>query len=66
MERHDGGVLPDERGGADEQREARLGDVVEDFEILPDSTMDDTDAGWGERAGGNDARLLAERPPHWG
>jgi hypothetical protein len=33
--------------------------------VLPDQTRDDTDLGWGERAGGNDDRLLEERPPHW-
>ena len=29
-------------------------------------TVDDTDAGWGELSAGNDERLLADRPPHWG
>jgi hypothetical protein len=38
---------------------------VDELEILPDQTRDDTDAGWGERAADNDERLLAERPPHW-
>jgi hypothetical protein len=38
---------------------------VDDLEILPDQTVDDTDAGWGERGSGNDERLRAERPPHW-
>jgi hypothetical protein len=38
---------------------------VDDLEILPDQTSDDTDAGWGERASGNDDRLRADRPPHW-
>ncbi len=33
--------------------------------VLPEQTADDTDRGWGEPAGGNDDRLLAERPPHW-
>lgn len=45
-------------------------DLSDDQPILPDSTSDDTDSGWGERAydpGGfdNDDRLLRERPPHW-
>ncbi|GGS51160.1 hypothetical protein GCM10010156_07130 [Planobispora rosea] len=37
-------------------------------EILPDQTSDDTDLGWGEwrGSGGDDDRLLEERPPHWG
>ena len=38
---------------------------VDDTPVLPETTRDDTDAGWGERAHGNDERLLAERPPHW-
>jgi len=38
---------------------------VDDAPVLPETTRDDTDAGWGERARGNDERLLAERPPHW-
>ncbi|GGL27489.1 hypothetical protein [Planomonospora parontospora] len=35
--------------------------------ILPDQTSDDTDLGWGEwrDSGGNDDRLLEDRPPHW-
>jgi len=33
--------------------------------VLPNTTRDDTDAGWGERRGSNDDRLWAERPPHW-
>ncbi len=33
---------------------------------LPEQSVDDTDAGWGERSTGNDEWLLAERPPHWG
>jgi hypothetical protein len=36
--------------------------------VLPEQTVDDTDAGWGEggdRGSGNDQRLLDERPPHW-
>lgn len=33
--------------------------------LLPESTEDDTDTGWGELRRSNDDRLLAERPPHW-
>jgi hypothetical protein len=40
-------------------------DGLPDTPVLPESTRDDTDAGWGERPSGNDDRLLAERPPHW-
>jgi hypothetical protein len=36
-----------------------------DEPLLPGSTWDDTDRGWGEVRRDNDARLLAERPPHW-
>ena len=48
--------------GFDADREVDLSD---DTPVLPDTTVDDTDAGWGERADGNDERLLDERPPHW-
>lgn len=35
-------------------------------EILPDITSDEHATGWGDDADdSNDARLLAERPPHW-
>lgn len=43
----------------------RLVDLTDDYRVLPDQTVDDTDRGWGERAVSNDDRLLAERPPHW-
>jgi hypothetical protein len=46
----------------DDRREVALN---EELDILPDQTLDDTDAGWGEPLRGNDDRLLAERPPHW-
>ncbi|WP_410809993.1 hypothetical protein [Micromonospora sp. 067-2] len=45
--------------------EDRTVDLSEDFVVLPEQTADDTDQGWGERPGGNDDWLLAERPPHW-
>ncbi len=47
---------------ADDERDVELTD---EFVVLPDQTRDDTDAGWGERPGGNDDRLLDDRPPHW-
>ncbi|MEO3858803.1 hypothetical protein [Acrocarpospora sp. B8E8] len=35
--------------------------------VLPDQTVDDTDHGWGEwRGDDDDARLIEDRPPHWG
>jgi hypothetical protein len=37
----------------------------DDEPVLPETTRDDTDAGWGEHTHGNDQRLLDERPPHW-
>lgn len=49
----------------------RTVDLSDDFEILPDNTRDDTDAGWGESRSRSarrriaDQRLLDERPPHW-
>nr|WP_205809263.1 hypothetical protein [Micromonospora sp. HNM0581] len=52
------------------ERDARGDDdrsveLTDDFVVLPEQTADDTDHGWGERAGGNDDWLIAERPPHW-
>jgi hypothetical protein len=42
------------------------------FDDLPRSTVDDTDLGWDDDRGSkderertDDARLAAERPPHW-
>jgi hypothetical protein len=46
----------------DDDREVVLAD---ELVILPDQTVDDTDAGWGERPAANDERLLVDRPPHW-
>jgi hypothetical protein len=43
----------------------RVVDLSDDDPILPEVTVDDTDAGWGERSSDNDERLLDERPPHW-
>jgi hypothetical protein len=56
----DGWVQPDE------EREVSFADFADDLVILPDTTSDDTDSGWGEQPSGNDDRLLADRPPHWG
>jgi hypothetical protein len=38
---------------------------IDDRPVLPRTTRDDTDQGWGERPRDNDDRLLADRPPHW-
>jgi hypothetical protein len=43
----------------------RLVDLSDEEPVLPTSTRDDTDEGWGEVARRNDERLLEERPPHW-
>jgi hypothetical protein len=43
----------------------RTVDLVDDDDVLPAQTSDDTDFGWGERPDSNDDRLLDERPPHW-
>jgi hypothetical protein len=43
----------------------RVVDLSDDDPILPEVTVDETDAGWGERSSDNDERLLDERPPHW-
>ncbi|GHJ10304.1 hypothetical protein TPA0907_46710 [Micromonospora humidisoli] len=59
-------VIPEDPAGhgvpGDDDRTVDLSD---DFVVLPEQTTDDTDFGWGERRGGNDDWLLAERPPHW-
>jgi hypothetical protein len=34
--------------------------------VLPTTSRDDTDEGWGESSRGNDERLHEDRPPHWG
>jgi hypothetical protein len=43
----------------------RLVDLTDDGPILPDSTRDDTDAGWGEQPRDTTEWLRDERPPHW-
>ena len=43
----------------------RLVDFSEGEPILPDSTRDDTDAGWSERPIDRGDWLRDERPPHW-
>jgi hypothetical protein len=61
-------VQPRELAGLDDDRVVDLdedGPFVDDTPVLPSTTRDDTDAGWGERSYDNDDRLLADRPPHW-
>lgn len=43
----------------------RVVDLSDEGPLLPEQTSDDTDRGWGDQRGSNDAWLLAERPPHW-
>jgi hypothetical protein len=45
--------------------EDRVVDMSDGAPLLPDSTRDDTDEGWGEPTRGRDDWLRAERPPHW-
>lgn len=49
--------------GLDSERTVDLAD--DDFVVIPEQSVDDTDRGWGECSGSNDERLLADRPPHW-
>lgn len=51
--------------GPDDDREVTFDD---ELPVLPDQTSDDTDVGWGEWRGdaGDEERLRADRPPHWG
>jgi hypothetical protein len=58
--------VEDDSATVDGQREVAFGELADDLLILPDHTVDDTDAGWGELSASNDERLLADRPPHWG
>lgn len=51
------------RASFDAERVVDLND--EDFVVLPDQSVDDTDRGWGEYPSSNDDWLLSERPPHW-
>jgi hypothetical protein len=46
----------------DDEREVIL---VDELEVLPDQTRDDTAEGWGDPADDRESWLLAERPPHW-
>jgi hypothetical protein len=52
--------------GRDEDRPVPMSED-RDIVVLPDQTVDDTDAGWGDRPAFDDSdeRLLADRPPHW-
>ena len=38
----------------------------DDFVVLPDTTTDEDDVGWGDQPDkSDDRRLIEERPPHW-
>ena len=49
--------------------EDRIVDLSDDAPLLPASTRDDTDEGWGEHrrepSREHDDWLREERPPHW-
>jgi hypothetical protein len=45
--------------------EDRFVDLSEDAPLLPDSTRDDKDEGWGGPSHDHDDWLREERPPHW-
>ena len=34
-------------------------------ELLPERSLEDTDAAWGDLPERNDDRLYQDRPPHW-
>jgi hypothetical protein len=45
--------------------EDRFVDLSDDAPLLPGSTRDDTDEGWGEPSRDREDWLREERPPHW-
>jgi len=45
----------------------RRAGFLDDLDILPDTTSDEHGVGWGEDSEEDStARLVADRPPHWG
>lgn len=54
---------PERSGARAEERPSKPHD--DGGSMLPERAVDDTDQGWGEPAGGHDAWLLEQRPPHW-
>jgi hypothetical protein len=54
----------DHEGYVDADRVVDFAD--DDGPILPESTRDDTDEGWGEVPSRDADWLRDERPPHWG
>lgn len=55
---------PDPAVVARRERLRRAAELLGDLE--PSGTRDDTDQGWGESPGGNDAELRRNVPPHHG
>lgn len=49
--------------GPDDDRRANF---LDDLDLLPDTTSDERSEGWGDRDEDSTARLIADRPPHWG
>lgn len=37
----------------------------DDFEVLPDTTSDESGEGWGDAVESDEDRLADELPPHW-
>ena len=40
-------------------------DTVPGGELLPERSLEDTDAAWGDLPERDDDRLYRDRPPHW-
>jgi hypothetical protein len=55
----------EERTGVPDDERTVDFDVEDAPPVLPEQTVDDTDLGWGDRAGSDDDRWLEDRPPHW-
>lgn len=40
-------------------------DFLDDLDVLPDTTTDESGPGWGDYEDDSVSRLMDERPPHW-
>lgn len=52
--------------GPDDERRVDLSDFDDGPPVLPDITDDERGSSWGEYEEDDVARLLEDRPPHWG
>ncbi|MFW5416951.1 hypothetical protein J0910_10045 [Nocardiopsis sp. CNT-189] len=50
----------------DDDRRIDLSAFDDGLDVLPDITDDERGSSWGETAEDDTARLLEDRPPHWG